>query len=65
MVSGGSFSKAEILGNVGGTATGYDLKTIANISDSDLAQVSGSGIAFKSKAGNFTADIILGHAYAG
>ena len=62
MVSGGSFSKAEILGNVAGTTTGYDLKTIANISDSDLAQVSGSGIAFKSKAGNFTADIILGHA---
>ena len=59
--SGGSFSKAEILGNVAGTTTGYDLKTIANVSDSDVSEVSGKAINFKNKVGNFTADIVLVH----
>ena len=59
---GGSFSKAEILGNVAGTITGYDLKMIANISDSDVAEVSGKTMNFKAKAGNFTVDLILVHA---
>ena len=60
--AGGSFSKAEILGNVAGTTTGYDLKTIANISNSEVAEVSGKAINFKNKAGNFTADLVLVHA---
>ena len=60
--SGGSFTVGEILGNVAGTTTGYDLKTIANISDSDVAEVSGKTINFKKKAGSFTADLILVHA---
>ena len=59
--SGGSFSSNEILGNVLGTKAGYSIKQIGNISESSLAAVSGSGLSFKNKAGNFTADLVLGH----
>ena len=60
-ISGGSFSSNEILGNVLGTKSGYSVKQIGNISASDVAAVSGKRINFKDKAGNFTADLVLGH----
>ena len=60
-ISGGSFISNEILGNVLGTKAGYRVKQIGNISASDVAAVSGKRINFKDKAGNFTADLVLGH----
>ena len=63
--SGGSFSTADILAGVQGTKTGYTLKSIASLNPNDVASVSGTkpNLALNfTKAGNFTATIVLEHA---
>ena len=62
--SGGRFSTSEILAGVQGTKTGYTLKSIASLTPSDIASVSGTKPNFAlnfTKAGNFTATIVLEH----
>ena len=62
--SGGSFSTVEILAGVQGTKTGYTLKSIASLSPSGVASVSGTkpNLALNfTKAGLFTATIVLEH----
>ena len=59
--SGDDFiSKETILKQVRGTKAGYTLKAISGISDSDVAELSGTGLKIK-KAGRFTATIVLEH----
>ena len=63
--SGGSFTTADILAGVQGTKTGYTLKSIASLSPSDVASVRGTkpNLALNfTKAGTFTATIVLEHA---
>ena len=58
--SGGSFTFGEIERNIKG-ATGYQLKDIQAISDSNLAFVSGKNLQFKDKTGRFSAKLIFEH----
>ena len=63
--SGGRFSTAEILGGVQGNKTGYQIKSISAVTPSDVASASGTApnIALTmSKAGSFTANLVLNHA---
>ena len=63
-VSGGSFSTSEILAGVQGSKTGYTLKSIASLTPSGIASVSGTkpNLALNfTKAGTFTATIVLEH----
>ena len=62
--SGGSFATADILAGVQGTKTGYTLKSISTLSPSGVANASGSApniVLNITKAGTFTATIILQH----
>ena len=61
--AGDSFSESEIYTNVDGTKTGYVIKSINNVSDKDLAEVGSDGksLDMKTKAGSFTANIVLEH----
>ena len=53
-------TQADILRQVTGTKAGYTLKAISGISDSDVAELSGTGLKIK-KAGSFTATLTLAH----
>ena len=60
--SGGSFATADILAGVQGTKTGYILKSITNITPSNVASVQGTAPAIllnMLKIGSFTATITL------
>ena len=62
--SGGSFSTSEILAGVQGSKAGYTLKSIASLTPSGVASVSGTkpNLALNfTKAGAFTATIVLEH----
>ena len=62
--SGGSFTTNEILAGVQGSKTGYTLKSIASLTPSGIASVSGTKPNFVlnfTKAGTFTATIVLEH----
>ena len=60
--SGGSFTANEILGQVNGTKTGYTLKAIENLRPTGIAQIAGDKKSLQfTKAGNFTATLILEH----
>ncbi len=66
--SGGSFSTAEILGGVQGTKAGYTLKSIIGLNPAGVASLRGSKPNFSlsmTKAGTFTATIVLEHATKG
>ena len=61
-ISGGSFATADILAGVQGTKTGYILKSITNITPSNVASVQGTAPAIllnMLKIGSFTATITL------
>ena len=61
--SGGSFTANEILGQVNGTKTGYTLKAIENLRPTGIAQIAADKKSLQfTKAGNFTATLILKHA---
>ena len=60
--SGGSFTANEILGQVNGTKTGYTLKAIENLRPTGIAQIAADKKSLQfTKAGNFTATLILEH----
>ncbi len=66
--SGGRFTTAEILGNVGGTKAGYTLKEISSLNPIGFASVTGTKPNLSlshAKAGNFTATLVLEHATKG
>lgn len=56
----GVFSEAEIYANVAGNKTGYTIKSIQHVSDSNIAELSGKSFIIK-KPGLFTAQITLEH----
>ncbi len=65
---GGRFTTAEILGRVGGTKTGYTLREISSLTPIDVASVTGTKPNLSltmTKAGNFTATLVLEHATKG
>ncbi len=65
---GGRFTTAEILGRVGGTKTGYTLREMRSLTPIGVAGVAGTKPNLSltmTKAGNFTATLVLEHATKG
>ena len=57
-----TISKARLEQNLKGGKDGYTIKSISTISDSDVAELSGTNLKIK-KAGDFTARLTLTHAF--
>ncbi len=65
---GGRFTTAEILGRVGGTKAGYTLREMRSLNPIGVAGVTGTKPNLSltmTKAGNFTATLVLAHATKG
>ncbi len=66
--SGGRFTTAEILGRVGGTKAGYTLREMRSLTPIGVASVAGTKPNLSltmTKAGNFTATLVLEHTTKG
>ncbi len=66
--SGGRFTTAEILGSVRGTKTGYTLREMRSLTPIGVANVTGTKPSLSltmTKAGNFTATLVLEHTTKG